>query len=365
VLLVGSPIAVALEGSAATAGLVAFPGELPPVPSRALEAAWLGVPWPYQAHAMARSTPPEVVPPPLDPHYFFAMDPRRQYRPLTFLTIAPWAARAHPDVLVHAFVKAFGASRDVRLVYAAAGPEPPEEPPAENVETRWLPWPTAAERARLYREADVFLLLGGAETWGLHFLEAVETGLPVVATRSGALLPYLEEECFYPLPRAQGAAHSPPDADALAVMLRSIARSPADASYRAHRGRERMRSLGFTASSVERVSAAIAERARPDGARFPAGQDPAPGPLADRSRMGRPYRVAGPAAQAAARLATLAAAHLHLRADLENHTARLRALEREVAHLRREGAVHEGVRPPRARWLGRLGRRALRPLLPR
>ncbi len=74
--------------------------------------------------------------------------------------------------------------------------------------------------ARLYRHADVFCLPSVQEGFGIVFLEAMASGLPVVATRAAAIPEVV--------PDGQAGLLVPPrDVDALAAALTTLLREPA------------------------------------------------------------------------------------------------------------------------------------------
>jgi glycosyltransferase involved in cell wall biosynthesis len=84
------------------------------------------------------------------------------------------------------------------------------------------------EVARWYRCADVFCLPSVQEAFGIVFLEAMASGLPVVATRAAAIPEVV--------PDGQAGLLVPPgDVDALAAALTVLLREPARrAAYGAH-----------------------------------------------------------------------------------------------------------------------------------
>ena len=85
----------------------------------------------------------------------------------------------------------------------------------------WLapPWPTAADLAHGYRAADLYVHATHVETFGLTVVEAMASGLPVVATRTAAL-----PELF-----AEGEAGyftAPGDAEEMAARIDTLLAQP-------------------------------------------------------------------------------------------------------------------------------------------
>jgi phosphatidylinositol alpha 1,6-mannosyltransferase len=151
-----------------------------------------------------------------------AFSPERRSQPLraaygvdesvVFLHVGRLAAEKGVDQVVRAFLLArellpAGAAR---LVIAGAGPE-------EN-SLRTLAGPDVLflgvldrQRAlpRLYASADAFLFASLTETLGLVVLEAMSSGLPVVAVPAGGVADHLRDD-------ANGIAVPPHDVDAMA-----------------------------------------------------------------------------------------------------------------------------------------------------
>jgi len=66
---------------------------------------------------------------------------------------------------------------------------------AEGVAThfRFLDWQPQADLARLYAQADVFVMPSLMEAFGVVFLEAMAAGLPVIGTRVGGIPELIED----------------------------------------------------------------------------------------------------------------------------------------------------------------------------
>lgn len=151
-----------------------------------------------------------------------AFSPDRRSQPLrdaygiddsvVFLHVGRLAAEKGVDKIVRAFNRARDLlpARAARLVIAGAGPE-------ENA-LRALAGPDVLfvgvldrKRAlpRLYASADVFLFSSLTETLGLVVLEAMASGLPVIATPAGGVADHLRDG-------VNGIAYPAFDVDALA-----------------------------------------------------------------------------------------------------------------------------------------------------
>ena len=68
--------------------------------------------------------------------------------------------------------------------------------------------------ADVYRETDAFVLASRSETFGVAYIEAMATGLPVVATRCGGPEEFVNEE--------NGILAPPEDPEALAEAMKQM-----------------------------------------------------------------------------------------------------------------------------------------------
>jgi len=116
----------------------------------------------------------------------------------TFGTFGDLSPRKGTDVLVRAFQEEFRESEDVRLVMkaltTAAGYA--FEDPRITVVTGYMEQP---DILALLRDIDAFVLPSRGEGFGLPGLEAMATGLPVIATNWSGPTEYLSEEDSLPL----------------------------------------------------------------------------------------------------------------------------------------------------------------------
>jgi glycosyltransferase involved in cell wall biosynthesis len=101
-------------------------------------------------------------------------------------------------------------------------------------------------RATLFRDHDVFVLPTAREAFGLVVLEAMAAGLPVIATREGAL-PELVSD---------GDTGILADRDRLSDPIARLLADPAERARMGRRGRERFLSH-FTAARFEHQLAAV------------------------------------------------------------------------------------------------------------
>ncbi len=142
-------------------------------------------------------------------------------RGTVYLSVFEWRARKAWDVLLRAWANAFSASDDVTLVLRThakrihANLDLPADAPALQIERRIdaflrqecgrslanvapivvltedLP---ADAMPSLYRSAHAFVSPTRGEGWGRPFMEAMSTGVPVIATRWSAHLDYMNDE---------------------------------------------------------------------------------------------------------------------------------------------------------------------------
>lgn len=150
-------------------------------------------------------------------------------RGFTFLSVFQWSERKGWDVLLKAYLRAFSAQDDVCLVLRTY-PDREDATPIRNRVDRFVrecgydpkESPTIvildefiAEDAMpsLYRAADAFVLPTRGEGWGIPYMEAMASGLPVIATRWSAHLDFMNDKNSYLI-----------DVDGLAPLNPAIAR---------------------------------------------------------------------------------------------------------------------------------------------
>ncbi|HEX5004046.1 MAG TPA: glycosyltransferase family 1 protein [Gemmatimonadales bacterium] len=111
--------------------------------------------------------------------------------------------------------------RDIRLVVAGVGPREAALRAAAPDGVSFLGnLDRRAMLPTLYASADAFLFSSHTETLGLVILEAMASGLPVIAAPAGGVADHLRD-------RVNGLAYPPGDVRAMAAAIAALARSPA------------------------------------------------------------------------------------------------------------------------------------------
>lgn len=124
--------------------------------------------------------------------------------------------RKHPHTLLQAWRLAFPepAGRPI-LVFVGDGEMRAELEANAGTDVHFLGFRNQSELPGLYALADVFVLAGEAEAWGLAINEAMACGTAVIAsTQCGATHDLIDDDV--------GAVVEPGDADALAKALRRV-----------------------------------------------------------------------------------------------------------------------------------------------
>lgn len=131
--------------------------------------------------------PAHVIPGGVDPGEFPVVT-RQQDRPYTFLALGDRGSRKGWDIAWAAFYKAFGESKDVRLVIKARGGsslswDGKVHMDLSRSDARVSAWrQDVPSMADVYAAADCFVFPTRAEGYGLPPREAACTGLPVICT---------------------------------------------------------------------------------------------------------------------------------------------------------------------------------------
>jgi glycosyltransferase involved in cell wall biosynthesis len=174
------------------------------------------------AESLARYMDParvEVVPNVVDTEFFSLPPAPRSSPPFTFVVVAALRRKKGLDVLLRAFRAAFGESSEkVRLRIGGGGPLADE---LKNLSRSLGLEDRVAFLGRLSRqevrremwEANVAVLPSRVETFGVVVIEAMSTGLPVLATRCGGPEEIITEDT--------GWLVEPEDPQALAEGLRT------------------------------------------------------------------------------------------------------------------------------------------------
>jgi glycosyltransferase involved in cell wall biosynthesis len=254
--------------------------------------------WNRAAFAAAGVEHTVTLPPPFATGPF---DPRRtpRRRPhardgerLRWLSVFDWSLRKGPDLLLEAFARAFDAAQAELLLKVPPQPGGARAlqahcerelrraargaPPRVVVNDAEL---DRAALARLYADADAFVLASRGEGWGRPVHEALLMELPVVAPQHTALAELVADaSCGFPVAAracevaAAAAAEVPwyrglrwhePDVDDLCARLREVAADPAAARNRARTGRQRLRALCAPARIAQRLRALVEAAPRP------------------------------------------------------------------------------------------------------
>lgn len=204
-----------------------------------------------------------VVPPPLPTARHPAPSEARARRgPFKILAIGEWTPRKAHDLLVAAFAREFARGeaelwikthaqgRDAAFVQDAceriARQNSQGTPPVVRVLGTSLP---PEQMEHLYAACDALALPSRGEGWGRPVHEAMLRGIPVVATRAGALATLLpgrehgwpvqshvvpvDAESAAMLPLFAGQCWHEPDPDDLGAQLRAVCDQPVEAHRRA------------------------------------------------------------------------------------------------------------------------------------
>ena len=212
-------------------------------------------------------------------------------RPFRFLSVFKWEARKGWDVLLRAYFEEFSPSEGVELVLKtrpfysdddfaaqidawAAKSGLPATRPAVRISDVEMPLRALPS---LYREADAFVLPSRGEGWGRPHVEAMATGLPVIATNWSGPAAFLDEEVGYPLGyelepvpaemALPGHSWAAPSVGHLRERMRDVVTRPDEARRRGAAARERMLARFSPEALAEEVEARLAEIAREIAAR--------------------------------------------------------------------------------------------------
>jgi glycosyltransferase involved in cell wall biosynthesis len=191
-------------------------------------------------------------------------------RGFNFLSVFQWTQRKGPDVLLKAYLSEFKADEDVALVlrcYGRQGPDADLLPEIlfyiertlglrlENIPPILLIPGFIPNRdlPRLYTSADCFVLPSRGEGWGRPYVEALASGIPVIATGWSGQMDFLHNQNSYlidyklaPTPANTefeifaGHRWAEPDVDHLRALLRHVYTHRAEAREKAAAGRQEM-----------------------------------------------------------------------------------------------------------------------------
>ncbi len=173
---------------------------------------------------------------------------RDPQRPPVILFIGKEFHRKGGDVLLQAFSQLQSRFPSARLrLLTQKPPQAADTPP----QVEWVAptWDRTAV-ARLYAEADVFVLPSRLETWGDVLLEAMAYGLPCVGV-SGEAMPEMIQDGH------TGRIVPPQDAAALALALEELLSSPAQRQSMGLAGRQRVETHFTWDHVVQRMAPVI------------------------------------------------------------------------------------------------------------
>ena len=220
------------------------------------------------------------------------MDDRRGFM---FLSVLGWSARSGWGVLLQAYMEEFRAGENVGLVLKFLLPQGvTEQMVAEEVRSylkEELQLAGAIPKLNvhldpvcpgLYRAVDAFVLPSRAEGLGRHCLEAMASGLPVIATGWGGQTEFMNSENSYPIryslvdvpeplaadePELAGARWAEPSVEHFRSLMREVFEDREGAREKGRKAREHIAanySRERVAQQVKERLEAIFEKVRPD-----------------------------------------------------------------------------------------------------
>ena len=146
----------------------------------------------------------EVVPNIVDSSHFQYVE--RASKPnFTFISVGNLIQLKGFDLLIEAFANAFKDDQSVKLRIVGAGPEKANLQNIVNQhhidEKIMLLGEVGRDKLKnLYLESDAFVLASKSETFGVVFIEAMATGLPVIAADCGGPSDFVNEHNGYLVP---------------------------------------------------------------------------------------------------------------------------------------------------------------------
>ncbi|MEM4736734.1 MAG: glycosyltransferase, partial [Nitrososphaeria archaeon] len=192
----------------------------------------------------------------------------------TFLSVFEWTYRKGWDVLIRAFIEEFAPHENVRLLirtYMGGGVIGPQ---TESVSTQFKNYirdlgfnhnniPTIEFidttipdqlMPNLYKTADVFVLPTRGEGWGIPFTESMLMEVPVIGTKWGGQLEFMNEDNAYlievdkivPVSESQvkdspfykGHKWAEPSVEHLRKLMRRVFKDPEEAKEKAKKARK-------------------------------------------------------------------------------------------------------------------------------
>ncbi|GAA0177304.1 glycosyltransferase [Clostridium sediminicola] len=132
----------------------------------------------------------KVIPNVVDTEFFELKSDKLKSKKFVFLTVAFLSKKKSIDLLIKAFHKAFEGNKEVFLYIGGDGDEKESLELLVNKlkiqdKVKFLGSLTRNEVKEYMENADVFVLPSQVETFGVVFIEALSTGLPVLGTKCG------------------------------------------------------------------------------------------------------------------------------------------------------------------------------------
>jgi glycosyltransferase involved in cell wall biosynthesis len=206
-----------------------------------------------------RRVPTAIVPPGIDLERLAVVGPAPAGRPPTALFFANLRGHKGIFTLLDAWDAVAAALPEARLLVAGGGPEADavnarvaRSPARHTVELLGRVEPDRI--SDLMRRADVFCHPAHGEPFGTSAVEAMASGLPVVATNAGGLA--------HVVPDAAGLKVPPADAAALADALLALLRDPARRAAMGAAGRGHVERTYAWDRVIDALEAALLQAAR-------------------------------------------------------------------------------------------------------
>lgn len=135
----------------------------------------------------------------------FQYTKRGQKQDFTFISVGNLIKLKRFDLLIAAFAEAFKEDNSVKLKIVGAGPEKDD---LQNLVSQcnmsdrimFLNEVGRDGLMHIYPESDAFVLASQSETFGVVYIEAMATGLPVIATDCGGPSDFVNERNGYLIP---------------------------------------------------------------------------------------------------------------------------------------------------------------------
>lgn len=123
----------------------------------------------------------------------------RKFGDFTIISSGALIEHKGMDKLIEAFHKAFSSNKDTKLFIYGEGPEKNKlekmiDEFGLNEQVKLLGLCDRKEIAKKMQESDCFVLVSKGETFGVAYIEALATGLPVIATACGGPEDFVTED---------------------------------------------------------------------------------------------------------------------------------------------------------------------------